>query len=107
MKSQSKPLISAQIPTIGDGTMETRSAQLVLDKIAPIINNIARELGMFNARISQLEAIGPSVKINYSPRNLEEFQKSINVIRPPDLFAEEDVPVEAKKDEASNTPESN
>lgn len=88
MKERQRPLISAQIPNIGDGTLENRTAQMVLDKIAPIINNIARELGMFNARIAQLEAIGPSVRVSYGSKSLSDFKEAIDMLRPPDLFSE-------------------
>ena len=105
MRQNLKPLISSTVPSIGDGSIE----KSVLDKIIPLLNNalgnIVKELSVMHARISALEQIGPSVRINFNPTGLWEFEQAIKKISPPliDDFAEEKVATpEEKKDETIN-----
>jgi hypothetical protein len=93
VKMRGKPTIGVNVPTIGEGSVE----RAIIEKLVPIFNNIGNEMGKFHVRLSQLEQIGPSVKVNYSPRNMAEFKEALELLRPIDLFAAEGTIGEAEE----------
>jgi len=97
MDPRPRPTIKASVPVFGDGSMEAG----IIQKLAPIFNNIAREIGMLNQRLARLEAIGPGVQITYTPPTTKELKEAIDIIAP--KFDLEDTWSEENEKDAETT----
>jgi len=100
-----RPRIKASVPVFGDGSVE----QGIIEKLAPIFNNVAREIGMLNQRLSRLEAIGPGVQITFSPKDIQELEQAIKAIsfKMEDEWTDEGAKEAKKDDKKTDAPEGN
>jgi hypothetical protein len=78
MMNRPSPTIRATVPVLGDGSVE----RSIIEKLAPIFNNVAREVNILSQRLARLEAIGPGVQIAYTPTSIAELKEAIEIIAP-------------------------